>query len=329
MSAKWSEAENDWLRRRYGREHMPRLLVEFEREFGRATTAGAVFQKAHKMGLTNNAAKAPQRAVRAVHWGREPEMQSWMLEHDDGQAIPELSAQFAAAFGFPLSRPQISLWRASNGRNTRISHGGRRPLPVGAERYGKGKGYVLVKVAESPTVPQSKDNWRLKHVVEYERAHGPVPDGCNVVMANRNPRDFSPGNLVAVPSRLMARINSIDSPDWNDAESLRACIAWCELNRAVNDAEMRMPRRCGVCGREFTPQGKSNWIERGRRTCPECLAKGKKAKGAPRNPRLARCAVCGREFVADKKSRRRCDDCVARLPRHGIDAQISKEGRCR
>lgn len=224
MSAKWSEAENDWLRRRYGREHMPRLLVEFEREFGRATTAGAVFQKAHKMGLTNNAAKAPQRAVRAVHWGREPEMQAWMLEHDDGQAIPELSAQFAAAFGFSLSRPQISLWRASNGRNTRISHGGRRPLPVGAERYDKGKGYVLVKVAESPTVPQSKDNWRLKHVVEYERAHGPVPDGCNVVMANRDPRDFSPGNLVAVPSRLMARINSVDSPDWNDAESLRACI---------------------------------------------------------------------------------------------------------
>ena len=68
MSAKWSEAENDWLRRRYGREHMPRLLVEFEREFGRATTAGAVFQKAHKMGLTNNAAKAaaasrPRRAL--------------------------------------------------------------------------------------------------------------------------------------------------------------------------------------------------------------------------------------------------------------------------
>ena len=197
MSAKWSEAENDWLRRRYGREHMPRLLAEFEREFGRATTAGAVFQKAHKMGLTNNAAKAPQRAVRAVHWRSEPEMQAWMLEHDDGQAIPELSAQFAEEFGFPLSRPQISLWRASNGRNTRISHGGRRPLPVGAERYDEGKGYVLVKVAESPTVPQSKDNWRLKHVVEYERAHGPVPDGCNVVMANRNPRDFSPGNLIA------------------------------------------------------------------------------------------------------------------------------------
>ena len=249
MSAKWSEAENDWLRRRYGREHMPRLLAEFEREFGRATTAGAVFQKAHKMGLTNNAAKAPQRAVRAVHWRSEPEMQAWMLEHDDGQAIPELSAQFAEEFGFPLSRPQISLWRASNGRNTRISHGGRRPLPVGAERYDEGKGYVLVKVAESPTVPQSKDNWRLKHVVEYERAHGPVPDGCNVVMANRNPRDFSPGNLIAVPTRLMSRINSVDSPEWNDAESLLACVAWCELNCAVNDAEMRMPRRCGVCGR--------------------------------------------------------------------------------
>lgn len=66
MSAKWSEAENDWLRRRYGREHMPRLLVEFEREFGRSTTAGAVFQKAHKMGLTNNAAKITYTSKRRI-----------------------------------------------------------------------------------------------------------------------------------------------------------------------------------------------------------------------------------------------------------------------
>ena len=66
----------------------------------------------------------------------------------------------------------------------------------------------MVKVAENPTAPQTKDNWRFKHHVEYEKAFGPIPEGCDVVMANRDKRDFRPENLVAVPHRLMSRINS-------------------------------------------------------------------------------------------------------------------------
>lgn len=45
-------------------------------------------------------------------------------------------------FGFPLSRPQINLWRASNGRQATRSHGGgRKRRPIDAERQ-SGKGYV-------------------------------------------------------------------------------------------------------------------------------------------------------------------------------------------
>lgn len=69
-------------------------------------------------------------------------MKAWMEAHDRGQSLTVLSAEFAGVFGFPLSRPQINLWRASNGRQATRSHGGgRKRRPIDAERQ-SGKGYV-------------------------------------------------------------------------------------------------------------------------------------------------------------------------------------------
>ncbi len=314
MSRAWGERECRWLAERYTFEHAGMLAEEFAREFGRAVTPVAIYQKAHKMGLAKAPRDLPASAERSVRWSREPEMQAWMEAHDRGQCATELSAQFAGAFGFRLTRAQVSSWRSTNGRTTKTSHGGRRPAPVGSER--KTKGYYVVKVAESPRVASTKDNWRLKHVVEYERHFGPVPEGCDVVMANRDHDDFSPGNLVAVPHRLMARINSPDSPRWHDAESLRACVAWCELDARVNAAEAALPRVCGVCGREFAPPPEAKQYESKRnvKTCPDCLAAGKKSKGRTKAPARRACAVCGREFEARNSLQRRCPDCVRELP---------------
>ena len=90
---------------------------------------------------------SPAKAVRRITWCREPEMQGWMERNDRGQCETELSREFAEAFGFPLSHPQISLWRSTNGRTTKRSRGGRKRRPVGSERYDERKGHVLVKVA--------------------------------------------------------------------------------------------------------------------------------------------------------------------------------------
>ena len=56
------------------------------------------------------------------------------------------------------------------------------------------------------------------------------------VCADKDPFNCSPENLVAVPHRLMARINSADTPDWHDAESLRQCVALCELASGIHKA---------------------------------------------------------------------------------------------
>lgn len=175
-------------------------------------------------------AALPERAVRTVRWSREPEKQAWMEAHDRGQEAALLSMEFEGAFGFPLAGPQVSLWRSTNGRQARRSHGGGKPpSPIGSERD-TGKGYVLVKVAEHPRVPQSKDNWRMKHVLAYERAHGPVPEGCVVVFADRDHSNFSPGNLVAVPRSLLGLLNGPGAPEWRDAETLSAAVAAVSLD---------------------------------------------------------------------------------------------------
>lgn len=247
-----------------------------------------------------------------------------MLAHDRGQGTAQLSAEFEAAWGFPLSRPQISLFRASHGTQARRSHGGgRKPLPVGTERPQK-DGYIVVKVAPHPEVPQSKDNWRFKHWVVWEEANGRrVPDGWTVVFCDGNIRNFDPENLEALPRRYIGPLNSMKAAGvaYSDKETLRACMAVVDLRSAAIDAGNALPRRCEVCGREFVPDG--DRYNNNRKTCRECLDAGRKSRGTRKGAGAAVCAVCGCEFVKGSRRQRRCAACIAEKPRHSAAAQAA------
>jgi hypothetical protein len=269
----------EWLK-----EHYPRmttidtLLDDYEREFGWRPNRQGVYVKANRMGLHKDPVEGrADRAERTVCWSKEPEMEAWMMEHDRGQRIDELQREFRERWGFGLSRGQINLFRASHGKTVRKGHGGRHRVPVGSERPSK-DGYLVIKVAEEATVPMSKDNWMLKHVHVYEQAHGGVPDGCVVYFADGDRRNFDPSNLVAVPRRLVGILSNASMPRWHDAESLRACISIAEIKARQTEIMASAVRTCGVCGRPFAPDAahaRSGYT--GIRTCPECLAKGRKA----------------------------------------------------
>lgn len=141
---------------------------------------------------------------------------------------------------------------------------------VGFERISK-DGYVEVKVNDGLQNSANK-NYRKKHHVEYERHHGPIPDGCNVVFADKDKRNFAPENLVAVPRSLWAHISHAGI-EYHDRQSLEAAIALARLNKAVKDVEFR-PRKCAVCGNEFQPPKKNNHVNM---TCPDCIASGRRA----------------------------------------------------
>ena len=129
----------------------------------------------------------------------------------------------------------------------------------------------------------------------------------------------------------MARINSADTPDWHDAESLRQCVALCELASGIHKAELSVPRKCGVCGKTFLPDPSkgADYQNRYRKTCPECRAQGLKAHGERTTKLIATCCVCGKQFPARAKNQKRCPECIAVHPKWGAKRHAHLEERKR
>ncbi len=230
-------------------------------------------------------------------WSNLPEQREWMLAHAGGRPIAEVREDFEREFGTPISKSQVSLFRAEYGlqrrRGNRTAHN-RHAVPVGAEV--EMKGYVKVKVRDLPDKPQSKDNWMMKQRWVWELAHGePVPPGHVVMFADGDRRNFDPGNLVAVPRACIGPLNSGDY-EWRDAESLRAAVALVSLRSGLT-AVLNRPRACAVCGREFTPDYAPSSGKYTQRTCRDCLDRGLRAPKHYRNERTVTCPVCGRTFT--------------------------------
>lgn len=172
----------------------------------------------------------------------------------------------------------------SQGRPPAGSRGpyGRTVRPVGSEYVSKG-GYAMVKVAMWPTVPGSKDNWRLKHKWVWERENGrEVPEGWVVVFADGDRGNFDPRNLAAVPKGVLTRMNKLAGDDpalaWRDREGFDAVRLLAELDIAARRAEERRPRKCCVCGRRYRPdvkETKAGRVVKNPKTCRRCLDAGR------------------------------------------------------
>lgn len=276
-------AERAWLRDHYADGDIHDTLDAFEAAFGWRPNPHTVYTNAYRLGLRKRRIPPEERGRRVevmVRWSREPEMSAWMAERDTGSYL-QTAKGFEERFGVLLTRGQVNQWRASHGTQHRPSHGGgAHRRPIGFER--RTKGGILVKVAEEPTVPMSKDNWRFKHVLAYEREHGPLPDGWVVMCVDGDPENCDPANLVAAPRRVIGAINQMaheKGRTWETREELLATIELEALGIAINDAEHRQPRRCGVCGRTFYETEAQRKYGKRVQTCPDCCAAGHKSKG--------------------------------------------------
>lgn len=285
MTRTYTPAEEAWLRENYHAGTINDTLDAFEAEFGRRPTKQAMFVKCNKMGLRKDTHDHERRckSEKTMRWSSpkfERERQ-WMLENDSGETVFATIDAFEREFGVRLTRHQVSLFRSTYGTSRRVSHGGGKPSKaVGTTRVGK-DGYLMVKVREWPDRPCSKDNWRFLHHVIWEQANGkPLPKGWTVLFADRDKSNFDPDNLVAIPRKYIGQLNNKDLPTYTDRETLEACIALCDLRSATRDLEMSRPRTCMVCGAEFTPSEKQRNYPSPVQTCGDCLAAGRKSKGA-------------------------------------------------
>ena len=331
MTRKYTAEQESWLRENYGSGDINDTLDRFHDEFGWKPTRQGLYQKANVMGLVKRRRSGERGKLveRTVRWSDPScrEYDDWMRENDRGHSIAQVVDDFEREFGFRLVRTQVSQWRARNGVGRRAGSCNRgNEQPIGAERD-TGKGYILVKVAEKPAIPLSKDNWRMKHHLVWEKAHGKaVPDGHEIVFADRDHSNFDPENLVAVDKKLVGIINGNNLEYW-DAESLSVAIARARLLAATRKVDSGSPRKCGVCGRTFSPTRKQATYRKPVQTCPACIATGKKARGVRGDGKVVECAVCGMPFARTMTTQKRCPECIRRAPKHSAAKQRKREAR--
>lgn len=69
--------------------------------------------------------------------------------------------------------------------------------PIGYERITK-DGYIEVKIKMRPSRPNCNDNFKLKHRLVWEKVHGPIPKGHNIIFLDGNRQNCAPENLAIV-----------------------------------------------------------------------------------------------------------------------------------
>lgn len=293
----WTPDMLAWLDERYGTTDVHELTILLNATFGCDKTETAVYVKANQRGLHRPRQTDRRcRCERAIRWSREPEMAAFMAEVDRG-SIPAAQAKFEERFGFRPTPQQVSAYRTWSGTQskagrTRAQDWHRRA--IGFERD-TGKGYTLVKVRDDPKRPGSKDNWAMKHVLVWERTRGlSLPDGWVVLFCDGDHANLDPANLKAVPKSLVGIMNA-QGATWRDRETCEAALALAMLKSGTAAAQ-NAPRRCGVCGRLFTPDIRHS-VRQGssQRTCRSCLDKGLRS---PKEYGWRTCPVCGTRFHA-------------------------------
>jgi predicted Zn-ribbon and HTH transcriptional regulator len=146
--------------------------------------------------------------------------------------------------------------------------------PVGYER--EVKGYIIVKTALYPTVPSSKDNWKLKHVHVWEQTNNKrLPKGWIVRFKDGNNRNFDPSNLCALPRGLNTMVNSLAyelGVEEMTAETFDVLLTYAKVKKKAHERELDRPRKCLNCGKLFVPDK----VKRNFMNCRECLDAGKK-----------------------------------------------------
>lgn len=109
-------------------------------------------------------------------------------------------------------------------------------LPLGTEKE-RADGYVWVKIQDG----KKNKNWKLKHVLIWEKVHGPLQDGEIVIFLDGNTRNFNIENLTAVSKAINARLNQ-NHLRYKEKELTKTGIAVAELITAANKAKRRMRR---------------------------------------------------------------------------------------
>lgn len=107
-------------------------------------------------------------------------------------------------------------------------------VPVGTERL-RSSGYIWVKIAEPK-------KWRMKHLVIWEEANGPIPKGYKVYFRDGNRENCTLENLMLIEQRVIGILNKKGLSQYHgDLADTAVNVARVEL--AISDAKKRKDAR--------------------------------------------------------------------------------------
>jgi hypothetical protein len=104
--------------------------------------------------------------------------------------------------------------------------------PVGSERI-NADGYVEVKYAEESG--PSKNRWKGKHVLMWEKANGPVPKGHAVIFIDGNRLNLTLKNLVLVSRKELAVLNHMGMPSSKNEYIAKVSVNIAKLKVLIAD----------------------------------------------------------------------------------------------
>lgn len=94
-----------------------------------------------------------------------------------------------------------------NSGNFKKGHKHKNWKPLGTERVCSKDDFILIKIAEQDPHRGFSTRYKHKHVVVWEKKHGPVPSGKVVMFKDGNNRNFDISNLILLTRAELLRLN--------------------------------------------------------------------------------------------------------------------------
>lgn len=251
----------DFLREAYPIHRVPELTALFNKRFGLDKTASQI-----KACLKNNKIicgrkpgfKPGERTKYTDH------QIQWLTTHYVTLTLKELVPQFNAAFGLSETIEQVRAYLKNHGivsgRTGRFDKGdkpwntgmkglqvGGRSVetqfkkgsipanvkPIGHERICTKDGYILIKVKEPNPYTNAKTRYKHKHLVVWEAAHGPVPEGHVIIFKDGNKLNCELDNLECISRQELVRLNKLQlSKMHEDVRPVIRTIAKLQIKQA-------------------------------------------------------------------------------------------------
>ena len=186
-----------------------------------------------------------------------PEHIEFLKEQAAGKTYADLTELFNGRFktGFTVTqiRNNCLCRRIKTGFYPQARIPKKRHKKIGSEVTDKIKKIKYVKVSDEGMTFKLRGTWKKKHVLIWEEANGPLPEGMSVIFLDGDRNNFEPDNLAAVSykerllmGKLGLRFNNKDMTKTGLAIvrhqlTIQACL---DKTLGSKDRKLFMSREC-------------------------------------------------------------------------------------